>query len=366
MLRRVLTTLGLAVFWTGCWNASRAEPFSVASPLTPPAAPGASFPAPMLSAHWGVADNPAWGGQDGVPVVFSAEVDPMTVDPAAFVVRLSDGSVVVPEQAVLAPASEADENRTILLIGNFGAPGECPGESATTSQEGSLAAEEPPVSELDDRAGRSGRSGGADGSDGSDGLGSSDGSDGAAGSDKSDKSDGSDGSSAEKSAKEAEGQSPTAETMPPCKAVVPRAVMITGVIYTEEGRRIDGVAREVEPFETPGRVVAVEFLRPAEGRCARFSGVLRTYWLDGLRGVEHDDLAKITVKLRGGSQHRPVAFDDHDLEDESAEDNVLDLCLDVPGEPTHLRIEAGIFRDPPGHPSDAIDLEIPQMEVTPT
>ena len=60
------------------------------------------------------------GGQDGMPVVFSAQVDNDTVSPDAFAVETSFGNTVTPLCATLRPAMESLERRTVLLIGPFG------------------------------------------------------------------------------------------------------------------------------------------------------------------------------------------------------------------------------------------------------
>ncbi|MEM6992947.1 MAG: hypothetical protein AAF721_20695 [Myxococcota bacterium] len=90
-------------------------------------APTAVAPAPVppeiLSAHFAIDNAPPLDGLDALPVVFSVELDAATVVPAYFLVARSDGSRARPKAAVLSPASESDENRTVLLVGEFGAPG---------------------------------------------------------------------------------------------------------------------------------------------------------------------------------------------------------------------------------------------------
>jgi hypothetical protein len=80
----------------------------------------------MISAHvWAQAsssDRSELGERDGILVVFSAEVDPASVVPDAFLVILRDGTGIVPDEAVLSPANESDENRTVWLAGRFGEP----------------------------------------------------------------------------------------------------------------------------------------------------------------------------------------------------------------------------------------------------
>ncbi len=76
----------------------------------------------MLSAHFAVDDDPSRGGLDGITVVFSEDVDAASLRPGVFLVLLADGGRTLAKEAVLAPASEADENRTVWLHGDFGDP----------------------------------------------------------------------------------------------------------------------------------------------------------------------------------------------------------------------------------------------------
>jgi len=62
-------------------------------------------------------------GQDGMPVVFSVQIDGNSISPNAFAVETSSGEVVTPLCATLRPALEPLEQRTILLIGSF-SPGD--------------------------------------------------------------------------------------------------------------------------------------------------------------------------------------------------------------------------------------------------
>ncbi len=58
-------------------------------------------------------------GQDGMPVVFSVQVNSETISPTAFSVGLSSGEKVTPLCTTLRPAMEPLEQRTVLLIGAF-------------------------------------------------------------------------------------------------------------------------------------------------------------------------------------------------------------------------------------------------------
>lgn len=71
----------------------------------------------ILSAHLAIDEG---GDEDVLVVVFSTEVDPLGLEPHHFAVLLRDGRYSHPVRAVLAPANESDENRTVALIGDFG------------------------------------------------------------------------------------------------------------------------------------------------------------------------------------------------------------------------------------------------------
>ena len=65
-------------------------------------------------------------GADGMPVVFSVQIDHQSVTPDAFSVETSEGEVVTPLCATLAPAIEPLERRTVLLAGAFGSSDKWP------------------------------------------------------------------------------------------------------------------------------------------------------------------------------------------------------------------------------------------------
>jgi hypothetical protein len=119
--------------WVGAWVLALVAACSVAStrpsqapPSEPPPAPPvvAAPPAPaILSAHVARLDDLELGGKDGVVVVFDTEVDAAALQARAFVVTYLDGEPVTAERAILAPASEDDENRTVLLVGELAAVG---------------------------------------------------------------------------------------------------------------------------------------------------------------------------------------------------------------------------------------------------
>ncbi len=59
-------------------------------------------------------------GMDGMPVNFRYNIDPSTIDVTDFEVIDSLGNTYTPICATLAPAGEAGESRTVLIIGEFG------------------------------------------------------------------------------------------------------------------------------------------------------------------------------------------------------------------------------------------------------
>ena len=65
-------------------------------------------------------------GDDGMPVVFSTQLQVDSVAPESFLVIRFDGESVVPNCATLHPADEPLEQRTVLLTGDFGTFAETP------------------------------------------------------------------------------------------------------------------------------------------------------------------------------------------------------------------------------------------------
>jgi hypothetical protein len=59
-------------------------------------------------------------GKDGMPLVFSHELDPKTLEGADFAVTTKNGTVFGVEAASFLPANEEFELRTVLLIGEYG------------------------------------------------------------------------------------------------------------------------------------------------------------------------------------------------------------------------------------------------------
>ncbi|MCX4247272.1 hypothetical protein [Paraliomyxa miuraensis] len=106
-----------------------APPPRIQPPAPAPREPAAAPPS-ILSAHLARVDDPELGGKDGILLVLDAELDAASLRPRAFVISRTSAGPVWPEQAILAPASEDDENRTVLLIGEFGEPGQEPSHVA--------------------------------------------------------------------------------------------------------------------------------------------------------------------------------------------------------------------------------------------
>ena len=85
--------------------------------------------ASLLSAFFGLDNNLPFrsnrlclgaSGQDGMPVVFSHTLNTETVNESDFEVETRSGEVYSPICVTLRPADDEGENRTVLLIGEFG------------------------------------------------------------------------------------------------------------------------------------------------------------------------------------------------------------------------------------------------------
>lgn len=59
-------------------------------------------------------------GQDGLPIVFSHEIDEATLDAEDFRIKTNKGNFLYPSIVTLRPANEPLEHRTVLLIGELG------------------------------------------------------------------------------------------------------------------------------------------------------------------------------------------------------------------------------------------------------
>lgn len=275
------SVLGLALLLGGCRSIASFEPRVLDVQGQGDPEPGAgSPPAPaILSAHAAFADDPGLGGLDGISIVFSEQIDAASLVPAFFSVVLQDGTLVTPKRALLAPADESDENRTVLLVGEFFhvvTPG-------AASEREADAADEP---------------------------------------------------------------------------AVPSDVAVVGRLFSEAGRELEGLAAAIEAFVTPGRMVSAESLAASERACPGAAQVVRTYWVDPLRGVAIEDLGAIAIALEGGRTVAPVGFDDHDPGHEDGQDNVLDLCLSATEAVRAVRIADGVFLDVAGHASAGGEIAV--------
>lgn len=103
---------------SACWQPMSRVDYVVPQPPTQTTASAA-----MLSAHFSRDAQRDHAPADAIVVVFDRELDATSLVARAFMVVRSDGSRVRAESAVLAPASEADENRSVTLWGDFGEPG---------------------------------------------------------------------------------------------------------------------------------------------------------------------------------------------------------------------------------------------------
>jgi len=85
--------------------------------------------AELLSAFFGLDDALPWmsnvicrgaSGRDGMPVIFSTQIDHATMQAGDFQVVTASGAVGAVHCASFLPATDAGELRTVLLIGDFG------------------------------------------------------------------------------------------------------------------------------------------------------------------------------------------------------------------------------------------------------
>jgi hypothetical protein len=127
-------TLGM-LFLTACATAPRPMPVTAIDRAPPQ----------LLSAFFGL-DNGLVGrtrricreapGSDGMPVILSHRIAASAtgrlgrMDPTVFEVELSSGERLAPACAALAPALDASERHTVLLIGEFGSEEDPPVEVA--------------------------------------------------------------------------------------------------------------------------------------------------------------------------------------------------------------------------------------------
>lgn len=118
----------------GCVGGYAVHPGVRSAYQSPEPEPAASATPSLVSAHisrYGVKPAPLMSATeprmvegderslDRLLLVFSEEIDPLTLDPRAFGILRADGRRVRPVRAFLAPADEHDENRSVTLLGNF-------------------------------------------------------------------------------------------------------------------------------------------------------------------------------------------------------------------------------------------------------
>jgi hypothetical protein len=224
--------------------------YAVPSPPPPPTN-GAS----IISAHFSRDAARDQVAADEIVVVFDRELDAASLVGGAFMVVLSDGSRVRAQSAVLAPASEDDENRTVTLSGDFGEPG----------------------------------------------------------------------------------------------VRTPTDVVVIDRIWDEGGGPLLGAAAKVTAYEQGPRIVAVRGAAPSERSCVGARQVVRTFWSDEILDVSPDDLAQIDVELADGRTVHPLRFDDTRTGGtDTADDNVLELCIAEDAAARVLRVAPGSFRGPAG------------------
>ena len=123
MKARIPILFATMVLLTGCQNV----PDYILSEKIPPIVK--TRKAKMLSAFFGL-DNALtpkarfiWKeapGKDGMPIVFSHEIDPNTLDASDFQIKTQKGDIRQVEFVSYKPAIEAFELRTLLLIGEYG------------------------------------------------------------------------------------------------------------------------------------------------------------------------------------------------------------------------------------------------------
>jgi hypothetical protein len=131
-MKHRLYTTGLAALLVvpmlGCTGPHSLEPADTTADLgLPRATPGG--PAQLLSAFFGLdnkmpqrANSICRGavGLDGMPVIFSTEIDHTTLQAGDFLVTKKSGAKGHVHCVTLVPATDAGELRTVLLIGEFG------------------------------------------------------------------------------------------------------------------------------------------------------------------------------------------------------------------------------------------------------
>lgn len=134
----------------------------------------------------------------------------------------------------------------------------------------------------------------------------------------------------------------------------PTDVVVIRSLHAESGASLKGLLSPVVGYDDGGRIVFAQIQpEPCEAGQLR----VRTFWSDGLRDVDAEDLHAVALELISGRTVEPVAFEDHAdggaFIGESRDDNVLDLCVPEEERVVGVRVKAGAFTDVPGHRSAA-------------
>ncbi len=121
----VLPVVFLTLFGTALWSASNDTPKSPVSAFGPERPSSIA----LLSAFFGL-DNalpsradvlcPGASSLDGMPVVLSRTIEASSLQPGDFQVVTDSGVIHSPRCVTLRPAQDPGEQRTVLLIGEFG------------------------------------------------------------------------------------------------------------------------------------------------------------------------------------------------------------------------------------------------------
>ena len=115
-MRKRLAPLAIVASLTACVPASSRQTAAPAGLVVESRRPLPSAESPLLSARF-VREG---GSEDELLLVFSGRVDAPTLQAVDFIVVRDDGSRIFPRRAMLAPADERDEHRSVLLQGDFG------------------------------------------------------------------------------------------------------------------------------------------------------------------------------------------------------------------------------------------------------
>ncbi|HET6585440.1 MAG TPA: hypothetical protein VFG69_18405 [Nannocystaceae bacterium] len=115
----VVALVGLIALAACLW---RAPPDRHVEMVVPRSQAGVTPEVAIVAARFSRDDARLPAPADAIVVVFDRDVDAVSLVPYAFLVVEADGTRVLALEAVLAPASESDENRSVTLWGDFGDP----------------------------------------------------------------------------------------------------------------------------------------------------------------------------------------------------------------------------------------------------